>query len=135
MTETSTAGTLRGLHYQYQPNSEMKVVTCLKGKIWDVAVDLRRNSKTFLEWHAEILSEENQLSLSIPKGFAHGFQTLTPDVEVLYFHSAPYDANTEAGLRYNDPALNIRWPMEITAISKRDLGHPFLDREFKGVEL
>ncbi len=134
MTRTNNRGTLRGLHYQNQPHSEMKIVSCLKGAIWDVAVDLRSDSETFLQWHSEILSEENQLSLSIPRGFAHGFQTLTSDVEVLYFHSASYNANAEAGLRYDDPILNVSWPMEVTEISTRDLNHPLLNMEFKGVK-
>lgn len=135
MTKTRTLGTLRGLHYQNPPHSEMKLVSCLKGAIWDVVVDLRSGSDTFLKWHSEILSEENQHTLSIPRGFAHGFQTLTPDVEVLYFHSASYNADAEAGLRYDDPALNVNWPMQIAEVSTRDLNHPLLNGEFRGVEL
>lgn len=135
MTKTNNRGTLRGLHYQNQPHSEIKIVSCLKGAIWDVVVDLRKDSDTFLQWHSEILNEENQLSLYIPQGFAHGFQTLTPDAEVLYFHSASYNANAEAGLRYDDPILNVNWPMEVTEISTRDLNHPSLSMEFKGVKL
>jgi len=134
-TTTNAPGTVRGLHFQNQPSSEMKIVTCLKGAIWDVAVDLRSGSDTFLQWHSEILSEENQVSLSIPKGFAHGFQSLSPNVDVLYFHSAPYDSKAEAGIRYNDPILNIKWPMSLSSISERDLSHPLLNKEFKGVEL
>jgi dTDP-4-dehydrorhamnose 3,5-epimerase len=135
MTKTTVRGTLRGIHYQNQPHSEMKLVSCLKGAIWDVVVDLRSESPTFLEWHSQVLSEENQLSLSIPMGFAHGFQSLTSDVELLYLHSASYDVNAEAGLRYDDPNLNIEWPLGITEISDRDLNHPLLNGEFKGVDL
>ena len=135
LTNTISLGTIRGLHYQNQPSSEMKIVTCLKGAIWDVAVDLRSESDTFLEWHSEILSEENQRSLSIPKGFAHGFQSLTPNVDVLYFHSESYDAHSEAGIRYNDPAVGIEWPMQVATISERDLSHPLLNEHFKGVKL
>jgi dTDP-4-dehydrorhamnose 3,5-epimerase len=135
ITKTSNLGTVRGLHYQNQPFSERKLVTCLSGAIWDVVVDLRRDSKTFLNWHSQVLSEDNRLSLSIPQGFAHGFQTLTADAEVLYFHSAPYNAEAEAGLRFNDPILNVNWPKEITEISTRDLNHPLLNLEFKGVKI
>jgi len=135
MTRTTVPGTLRGIHYQNQPHSEMKLVSCLKGAIWDVVVDLRSESPTFLEWHSQVLSEENQISLSIPMGFAHGFQSLTPDVELLYFHSASYDVNAEAGIRYNDPILNVDWPLVITEISDRDLNHPLLNGDFKGVDV
>lgn len=120
LSKTNLKGTLRGLHYQRSPFAEMKIVRCIKGSIWDVAVDLRRNSPTFLQWHAEILSVANQSMLIIPEGFAHGFQALEDEVEILYLHTAPYSPNHEGGIMYDDPYLNISWPLSITEISKRD---------------
>jgi dTDP-4-dehydrorhamnose 3,5-epimerase len=123
------------MHFQNAPHSEMKLVSCLQGEIWDVAVDLRKNSPTFLRWHAERLSAENCRALLIPEGFAHGFQTLTDDCELLYLHSAPYVREAEAGIRLNDPLINIHWPLEFFEISTRDAGHPLLNDQFKGIAL
>lgn len=132
-TSTAMAGTVRGLHYQRPPHAEMKLVTCMRGEVWDVAVDLRTGSPTFLQWHAERLSGDNGRALLIPEGFAHGFQALTNDVELLYCHSAPYVPGAEAGLNPRDEMLSIAWPMPITVLSTRDEQHSMLTGEFAGV--
>ena len=132
-TFTARAGTVRGLHYQRPPHTEIKLVTCIRGEVWDVAVDLRSGSPTFLQWHAERLSGENGRCMLIPEGFAHGFQTLTDDVEMLYCHSAAYVAEAEAGLNPRDPELAIEWPLPIAELSTRDAQHPMLNAEFAGV--
>jgi dTDP-4-dehydrorhamnose 3,5-epimerase len=124
LTLTKQKGTVRGLHFQRSPYSEQKIVTCLSGKIFDVAVDLRENSPTYLRWHSEILSKTNGRSLFIPEGFAHGFQTLVPNCQLLYIHSEFYTPEVEGGLSYNDPKLAIKWPEEVTFVSKRDKSHP-----------
>lgn len=129
-TSTAKQGTVRGLHYQKPPAAEMKLVTCIRGEVWDVAVDLRANSPTYLQWHAEKLSADNLNALLIPEGFAHGFQTLTPSAELIYLHSAPYSPELEAGLNTNDPALAIAWPLAISEISDRDQSHPILTNAF-----
>ena len=126
-------GTLRGMHFQHSPHGEMKLVSCVRGEVWDVAVDVRINSPTFLSWHAERLSAENGSALLIPEGFAHGFQALTDDAELLYCHSKPYAAAAEGGLNPTDARLGICWPMDITEISARDSGHPFITSDFEGV--
>jgi dTDP-4-dehydrorhamnose 3,5-epimerase len=135
LTHTRVQGAIRGLHFQRPPFAEMKLVSCIHGEVWDVAVDLRVRSKTFLQWHAEILSDRNGYSLLIPEGFAHGFQALTDDVEMLYFHSEKYDSASEVGLNYSDPVLNISWPLTVTDLSSRDRAHPFLSSQFIGVSL
>lgn len=132
---TARRGTVRGLHYQRPPHAEMKLVTCIRGEVWDVAVDLRAGSPTFLQWHAERLSQENGIALLIPEGFAHGFQALTDDVELIYCHSAAYCPQAEAGLLPTDPRLAIPWPLPIGMISERDAGFPAIDAMFQGVRL
>jgi dTDP-4-dehydrorhamnose 3,5-epimerase len=132
-TCTARRGTVRGMHYQQPPHAEMKLVSCLRGVIWDVAVDLRADSPTFLQWHTEILSAENHRALLIPEGFAHGFQTLTNDVELLYCHSAPHMPGAEGGINPLDERLDIQWPEPITVISERDHNHPLLDFAFTGL--
>jgi len=132
-TVTKSRGTVRGLHYQRKPFAEIKLISCLKGKVWDVAVDLRKDSPTFLQWHSEELSSENHRALLIPEGFAHGFQTMSDDCELLYMHTAQYTREAEAGIRPNDPRLQISWPLEIYEISKRDTSHPLLNKKFKGI--
>ena len=134
-TLTKTFGTVRGMHFQFPPRAEAKLVSCLRGAVWDVAVDIRRGSPTFLKWHAKELSAANQRALLIPSGFAHGFQTLEPDSELLYLHSAPYDPVCEGALNPRDPALAISWQKEISSISEKDSNRPMLDPSFKGVTL
>lgn len=134
-TFTKKRGTIRGMHYQCPPNAEMKLVTCLQGAIWDVAVDLRAGSPTFLQWHAEELSAANQRALLIPEGFAHGFQTLSNDCELVYLHSLAYTPEAEAGLNPKDSRLQITWPMAVTELSTRDDQRAMLDHNFEGVML
>ena len=132
-TMTISKGTIRGMHYQKDPFAEMKMVSCLKGEIYDVVIDLRLDSSSFLQWHGEVLSSSNKSSLIIPEGFAHGFQALSPDCELIYFHSEAYNSKSEAGINFQDPLLSISWPIEITEVSERDRLHEFIDKDFKGV--
>lgn len=134
-TVTGRQGTVRGLHFQRPPDAEMKLVSCIRGEIWDVVVDLRVGSPTFLQWHTERLSAENGCSLLIPEGFAHGFQALSNDVELLYCHSQAYVAGAEDGLNPRDVRLGITWPLAITEISVRDNGHPLIESGFEGVRV
>lgn len=134
-TLTATRGTVRGMHFQYPPHAENKIVSCLLGEVFDVAVDLRQNSPTFLHWHAETLSAENHRSLLIPEGYAHGFQSLTDNCEMLYFHTASYHAEAEGGLNPIDPRLAISWPLRMAELSPRDAGHPLLNSDFAGIAL
>lgn len=134
-THTAKKGTVRGLHFQRPPQAEMKLVTCIRGEVWDVAVDLRAGSPTFLHWHDEHLSSDNGNALLIPEGFAHGFQALTDDVELLYCHSMLYAAEAEGGLNPQDERLGIAWPLAITELSARDAAHERVGDEFEGVRL
>ncbi len=132
-SRTEAVGAIRGLHFQFPPFAEMKLVRCLKGKVWDVAVDLRYRSPTFLEWHAEELSPDNNRMMVIPEGFAHGFQVLEPSSELLYLHTAVYTAGSEGGVRYDDPSIQIAWPLPVVDISQRDQNHPLLNGQFEGI--
>lgn len=129
------SGTIRGMHFQVPPHSEIKIVSCLRGEVFDVVVDLRAGSPTYLQWFSQILSEDNFTSLFIPKGFAHGFQTLTSNCELIYFHSAPYNAEAERGLNATDPALAISWPEKISERSDRDKNFRLLSTKFQGLSL
>jgi dTDP-4-dehydrorhamnose 3,5-epimerase len=132
-THTVARGSVRGLHFQHPPRAERKLVHCLRGEVWDVAVDLRRGSPTFLRWHAERLSADNGVALLIPEGFAHGFQTLADDVEMLYVHSVAYSAADEGGVHPREARLAIDWPLPIGPISPRDEAHPPLAPDFTGL--
>jgi dTDP-4-dehydrorhamnose 3,5-epimerase len=132
-TLTRARATVRGMHYQVPPSAEAKIVSCLRGAIFDVAIDLRRDSPTFLRWHAETLAAENSHSLFIPEGFAHGFQAVADDCEVLYFHTAPYDPGAERGVHPLDPRVAIEWPLPVEHLSERDASHPPLGAEFDGI--
>ncbi len=132
---THACGALRGLHYQKPPHAEAKIVCCLRGRVFDVMVDLRTGSPTFLRWHAEQLSPDGIAMVCIPRGFAHGFQALEEDSELLYLHSEYYAPEAEGGLRHDDPRLSIPWPLPVAEISARDRGHPLLDDDFEGVRL
>ncbi len=127
---TRSPGGLRGLHFQRPPKAEAKLVRCLRGRVLDVAVDLRAGSPTYLKWHAVELSAENRRALFLPRGFAHGFQTLTPDCELLYLHDQFYCPEHEGGLRHDDPALGIAWPLPAADLSARDAAHPLLTSDF-----
>ena len=122
-------GTTRGLHYQCAPHEEIKLVTCLKGKVFDVAVDVRPDSPTYLRHYVAELSEDKPTSLLIGKGIAHGFQTLTDVSELLYLHTMPYTPRSESRLHVEDPAVGIVWPLEIIGLSELDRVVPFLDRD------
>jgi dTDP-4-dehydrorhamnose 3,5-epimerase len=119
-------GTLRGLHYQRLPSSEVKLVRCTSGALWDLIVDLRPESPTYLQSFGVELSARNRLALYIPKMFAHGFQTLEDQTEVFYQMSEPYVRELSAGLRYDDPKLGIRWPTTVSIIAEKDLTWPLL---------
>ena len=133
---TKRKGTVRGFHFQKTPYTETKIVSCLKGRIFDVAVDIRMDSPTFLQWHAEELSENNNKSMYIPDGFAHGFQTLEDNCELLYLQSEFYTPGAEDSINVLDPKISIEWPLNITQISKRDSAQPMIDINiFKGVKV
>jgi dTDP-4-dehydrorhamnose 3,5-epimerase len=126
------AGTLRGMHFQVPPHLEAKIVRCTRGAMFDVMVDLRAGSPTYGQWHAEELSADNRLMLYIPKGFAHGFQTLVDNTEVDYEITPAYVPECGRGFRFDDPLLNIAWPLGKIVISERDKG---LLASFNGIIL
>jgi dTDP-4-dehydrorhamnose 3,5-epimerase len=130
---TKAKGTIRGMHFQYPPHAEMKIIRCIKGSIFDVAVDLRKGSPTFLQWHGEVLSAENMKALVIPEGCAHGFQSLEDDIEMVYLHTASYNKDLEGTIRYNDPALNIKWPFDTVTVSEKDKSYQFITKDWEGV--
>jgi dTDP-4-dehydrorhamnose 3,5-epimerase len=131
-TLTRKRGTVRGMHFQRAPHAEMKLISCLNGEVFDGVVDIRRGSPTFLRWHGEVLNAHNRRTLIIPVGFAHGFQTLSDDCELLYFHTAAYAPSAEGALNASDPRIGIDWPLPISEMSPRDLSHPMLSTEFEG---
>jgi dTDP-4-dehydrorhamnose 3,5-epimerase len=130
---TNKKGAIRGMHYQVQPFREIKMVKCIAGAVYDVIIDLRKDSSTFLKWFGTELSAKNRKMLYIPEGFAHGFQCLEDDCELIYHHSEFYTPNSEGGIKYDDPVINIEWPLAVTVISQRDQSHPLLDENFKGI--
>ncbi len=132
---THSVGAVRGLHYQKPPHAEMKIVRCLKGRVFDVAVDLRQNSPTFKQWLAVELTPENRQAFVIPEGCAHGFQVLEEDSELLYLHTAFYTPEAEGAVRFDDPSIGVNWPLSPTDLSARDLNHPFIKEDFKGIAL
>lgn len=134
-TYTRYQGTIRGFHFQYPPFTETKIVMCLKGSVYDVAVDIRTGSPTFMQYHGQILSAEKRNILFIPEGFAHGFQTLEDDVELLYLHTNFYSEQFEGGLLYNDPKINVSWPLEPFELSLRDKSHPLIVDDFEGIDV
>ena len=123
-SRTTKKHTLRGMHFQKEPAQEVKVVRCTRGKILDVIIDIRKESSTFGQHIKVELSEENNNMLYVPKGFAHGFLTLEDICDVLYMVSSPYTPEKEAGIRWNDPAFNIQWPVENPFLSEKDAAHP-----------
>ena len=132
---TRQKGAVRGMHFQYPPKAEIKMVKCLGGSIFDVMIDLRKGSHTFMKWHGEVLTAKNMKMMFIPEGFAHGFQTLEKDCEVLYLSTEFYDPEHEGGVRYNDPKINISWPLTVTNISKKDQNCAILSPDFEGLSL
>jgi len=134
-SKTLKKGAIRGLHFQYPPNAEMKLVRCIRGAVYDVIVDIRENSQTFLKWYGVKLSTENMKMLCVPEGFAHGFQVLEENSEMLYLHSEFYSKEHEGALNYSDPLLAIKWPIEPTDVSERDKTHKMIGDDFRGVRL
>jgi dTDP-4-dehydrorhamnose 3,5-epimerase len=132
-SRTTMVGAVRGMHFQRPPYAEMKLVRCFKGRVWDVAVDLRAGSPTFLQWHAEELSSENARMLVIPEGCAHGFQVLEPGSELLYLHTAFYSPEAEGGVSCNDPRLGITWPLPVADLSHRDSSLPLIAADYSGI--
>ena len=132
-TLTRKKGAVRGLHFQHWPHTETKIVSCLKGSVWDVVVDLRKGSPTFLSYEAIVLSENNLTSFLIPEGLSHGFQTLEPNCEMQYLHTADYESAAEGTVNATDPRLGISWPEVISERSKRDTGAPNLPANFEGL--
>jgi len=132
-SRTRARGAIRGMHYQQPPHAEMKFVKCLAGRVWDVAVDLRAGSPTFLRWHAEELTPENGRMMIIPEGCAHGFQALEAESELLYLHTAFYEPSAECGVRPGDERLGIAWPLPVSELSLRDQNHPPLSSGFTGI--
>jgi dTDP-4-dehydrorhamnose 3,5-epimerase len=132
---TRTVGAVRGLHYQKPPMTEMKIVRCLRGRVFDVAVDLRKGSPTFLKWTAIELAADNRRSFIIPEGCAHGFQVREENSELLYLHTAFYSSLDEGAVRFDDPRVGVAWPLQPTDLSARDSSHPYLDADFKGINL
>ena len=134
-SRTTTVGAVRGLHYQRPPQAEMKLVRCLQGSVFDVAVDIRAGSPTFLQHHGVVLSGQNGRMLVIPEGFAHGFQVLEPNSELLYLHTAAYVPEAEGGLACDDPALAVPWPLAVADLSRRDREHPPIGPDFTGISV
>jgi len=132
-SDTKLKGTVRGMHFQFKPCKEVKIITCLSGSVFDVVVDLRHDSPTFLKWHAEILSEKNKNSLVVPEGCAHGFQTLTDDCKLIYLHTQMYNPSFEGAINPEDPLIGIKWPIPISKMSDKDSGHPLIDETYLGV--
>ncbi len=132
LARTTQRGTVRGMHFQSGPAADAKLVRCVHGAVYDVAVDLRRGSPTFLRWVAVELSADAENAVFVPEGFAHGFQARSDGAELLYLHTAAYAPEFEAGVRYDDPRLGIEWPLSVGAVSARDRSFPLIDDEFLG---
>ncbi len=126
-SHTVQKGTIRGMHYQIAPHAEIKLIRCIRGGVYDVIVDMRPHSSTYLQHIGVALTAENQRMIYVPKGFAHGFQTLEDATELIYHHTAFYAPEFERGIRYDDPVIGIDWPMEVTVVSEKDQKHLFLN--------
>lgn len=132
---TNIKGTVRGMHFQYPPYAETKIIRCICGSVLDVIIDIRRNAPTFLQWCSILLSLDNDKGIYIPEGFAHGFQALTDNAQLMYFHTEYYNPAFEGALNFMDPLLNIKFPLKVTEISEKDRTHPFIDTNFIGLNL
>ena len=130
---THQVGAIRGMHFQNPPYAEIKLVRCIVGRVFDVIIDLRAGSSTLGKWFGTELSASNQTALYIPKGFAHGFQTLTADCQLMYCHSEFYTPTSEGAIRFNDPHIGINWPLPVADLSDRDASHPLLTPSFTGL--
>jgi len=126
ISKTDKTGTIRGMHYQEEPDEEDKYIICLKGSVFDVALDIRKDSKTYLKWDSVILSADTNEMIYIPKGVAHGFQTLEEDCWLLYLHTASYSPNSENGLNPLDSKLNIKWPKSEINMSRKDMKREYI---------
>ena len=125
-------GTVRGMHFQLPPFQEIKLIRCIRGSVFDVIIDLRKKSPTFLQYFSVELSAENRKMIYVPKNFAHGFQTLSDNTELIYHHTEFYNANADSGIRFDDPKLNISWPLEPKMISEKDYNYKHMETNFKG---
>jgi dTDP-4-dehydrorhamnose 3,5-epimerase len=130
---SSQKGTLRGMHFQIPPSAEIKLIRCIRGAVLDVIIDLRKGSPTFLKHIQVVLSEENMNMIYVPEGFAHGFQTLEDNTQMIYHHTEYYSPENERGLNFNDPTFNITWPLEPINLSEKDKKNPYIDNNFKGI--
>ncbi|MBN2350161.1 MAG: dTDP-4-dehydrorhamnose 3,5-epimerase [Bacteroidales bacterium] len=130
---TKSKGSIRGMHYQVPPFSEIKLIRCIRGAVFDVVIDIRKNSPTFLKYFSVELSEINMKMIYIPEGFAHGFQTLADNAQLIYHHTNYYAPGNEAAIKFNDPQVGIRWPLPVTTISEKDNNHKLLEKNFKGI--
>lgn len=132
---TMAAGAVRGMHFQRPPMAEVKMLRCVRGAVFDVIVDIRLGSPTYMKWHGEILSAENMRLIYVPEGFAHGFQALEPASEVMYLVSQFYSPELEGGLRHDDPAIGIEWPLPIADVSQKDAAQPLVADGFVGIDM
>ena len=132
---TIQKGTLRGMHFQVPPSAEAKLIRCISGEVYDVIIDIRNGSPTFLQHFAYVISSDNMRMIYVPEGFAHGFLTLKDNTQLIYHHTAFYSPSDERGLNYKDPSVNIQWPSESIVTSDRDLKHPYIDNSFTGIKL
>ena len=136
ISNTFKSGTIRGMHFQHPPYAETKIIKCINGAVFDVVIDIRRNSKTFLNWHGEYLNSKEEKVFVIPEGFAHGFQALEDKSQLLYLHTANYNKEYEDGISYKDPLVQINWPISpVSELSERDNNFAFLDPSFRGIKL
>lgn len=134
-SRTIKRGSIRGMHFQYPPMAEMKFVRCISGSVYDVVIDIRKNSPTFLKWYGLELTADNMKMLCIPEGFAHGFQVIEDSSEMLYLHTEYYSKEYEGALNYADPTFAINWPLEPQVVSEKDMNHMIIDDTFEGVVL
>lgn len=132
---TTTRGSVRGLHFQSPPHSDAKLIRCIHGRVFDVVVDLRRGSSSFLAWSSFELQADDSRQLFVPEGCAHGFQSLTDDVHMIYMHTRPFMPESEGGIRIDDPRLSIGWPLPVHGLSERDRSHPLLSEGYEGLSL
>lgn len=132
---TRNAGAVRGMHYQLPPKAEIKMVRCMRGRVYDAIIDLRAGSPTFLQWYGVELSADNMRMMYVPEGCAHGFQVLQAESELLYLHTAEYSPAHEQAVRYDDPVVGIKWPLPVSDVSDRDRSHPLLTKDFAGIVL
>lgn len=132
---TSKIGSIRGMHYQNPPYAENKIIRCIAGEIFDVVIDLRKNSETFLQWHGEYLKSNDFKMMIIPEGFAHGFQVIKKNSEIIYLSTESYNPQAESGILFNDKSINIKWPLKVTDISERDKKFSEINKNFRGINV